>query len=207
MSIQTNGPTGIDTVVFDIGGVLVDFYPPHLINRVVADEKLQVLFRSIIFQSPAWAEADRGLQSDEYTLSQFIQASPAHEKQIRYLYEHAGEIITQFPYAVPWIRELRDAGYRVYALSNYSKHLYDRSFKKMEFLSLMDGVVFSWECHSIKPEEEIYQTLFRQYQVEPSRSVFLDDNLQNIENARELGMHGIHFTGYEAAYAQLQSLL
>ena len=207
MTSQTNSKPKIDTIVFDIGGVLVDFYPPDLINRVVKIEDLRVLFRSIIFQSPAWAEADRGLQSDAYTLSQFIQASPAHEEQIRYLYEHAGEIITLFPYAVPWIKELRNAGYRVYALSNYSEHLYDRSVEKMEFLPLMDGVVFSWQCHSIKPEEEIYQTLFHKYQIEPSRSVFLDDNLQNIEKARELGMQAIHFIGYKDARAQLMALL
>ena len=197
----------IDSVIFDIGKVLVDFNPPRFLKTITPDEQLRALFRSIIFLSPDWAEADRGLASDEETLSQFIQAAPEHEETIRYIYEHSGEIIIQFPYAVPWVQELQERGFRVYALSNYSRHLYDRSVQKMEFLSHMDGVVFSWQCHSIKPEEEIYRCLFRQYQIDPSRAVFLDDNLQNIEKARELGMQGILFTGYDSAKKQLDSLL
>ena len=77
----------------------------------------------------------------------------------------------------------------------------------MKFLPLLDGVVFSWQCHSIKPDGEIYRCLFRQYQINPSRAVFLDDNLPNIEKARELGMYAIHFTGFEEAKTQLDSLL
>lgn len=198
---------GIDTVIFDIGRVLVDFDPARYVEQEVPDVELQRRIYPIMFKNPDWEADDLGIYSEEEILGRFIRKAPDLEEEIRKLYDRSGGTITLFPYAVPWVLGLKDAGFRVYALSNYSRHLYERTVEKMKFLPLLDGVVFSWQCHSIKPDGEIYRCLFRQYQINPSRAVFLDDNLPNIEKARELGMYAIHFTGFEEAKTQLDSLL
>ncbi len=84
-------------------------------------------------------------------------------------------------------------------LSNYSRHLYDRTAQKMDFLPLLDGSIFSWQYGCIKPEETIYRYLFSEYNIDPARAVFLDDNIDNVKKSRELGMRAILFTGYETA--------
>ena len=71
----------------------------------------------------------------------------------------------------------------------------------------MDGVVFSHQCHLMKPEWEIFKYLCDTYSLLPSESVFFDDLAENIEAAENYGIHGIQFIGYEDAKAKLEKLL
>ena len=71
----------------------------------------------------------------------------------------------------------------------------------------MDGGLFSYEVQLIKPDRWIYEELLRRYQISPEEAVFFDDSLPNIETACSLGIHGIHFTGYEDARKKLEALL
>lgn len=196
-----------DTVVFDVGNVLVDFDPEGFLAREIPDRILRGRLLEAVFRNPAWAEADRGIFRDEEILTRFIRTAPDLEPEIRCIYERSGGTITLFPYAVPWIQELKGRGLRVFVLSNYSRHLYDRTVRKMDFLPLLDGALFSWQCGSIKPEEAIYRHLFAEYGIEPSRAVFLDDNSDNVKKSLELGMEAILFTGREAAADTLNRLL
>lgn len=196
-----------DTVVFDVGNVLVSFDPEGFLNREIPDETVRGRLLTAVFRNPAWADADRGVYADEEILARFIRTAPDLEQEIRRIYERSGGTITLFPYAVPWILGLKRRGLRVFVLSNYSRHLYDRTTQKMDFLPLLDGAVFSWQYGCIKPEEAIYRYLFTEYKIDPARAVFLDDNSDNVKKSRELGMRAILFTGYETAGEALERLL
>lgn len=197
----------IRNIIFDVGRVLVEFdYLRYIRERHYNKQEQKILLESV-FNNPVWLLADRGVVETKELADRFVANAPEHEGLIREAYEHIEEVIWEMPYSREWAEELKNRGYRLYVLSNYGRDLYERTKSKMPFLPYMDGVVFSYECHLLKPEPEIYQYLCRTYGLIPGESVFIDDSAANIEAARNLGIHGIQFTGYEQAKKQLEVLL
>ena len=197
----------IRNIIFDVGRVLVEFdYMHYLDEHKYSEEEKQILLDAV-FNSPVWLLADRGPIETEELVRRFVANAPEHEDLIREAYAHVEEVIWEKPYAKEWVADLKSRGYRLYVLSNYGKDLYERTVDKMPFLPYMDGVLFSYQCHLLKPEWEIYQMLCNTYEILPGESVFIDDNMPNIEAARAYGIHAIHFTGYEQASKQLEELL
>ncbi len=204
---RANNRQAIDTVIFDIGRVLVDFQPDLPLERHFPDPELRRRLKAAVYTNPAWAEADRGILPEEEILARFIAADPELEPEIRDAYEYSRETIRLFPYTEGWIQDLKSRGFRVFCLSNYSQHLRETTEEELRFLPLTDGVLFSYTCGLIKPDPAIYQLCFRKFQIRPERAVFLDDNRDNIKAAGEQGLHAILFTGYQEARKELESLL
>ena len=92
-------------------------------------------------------------------------------------------------------------------LSNYSEHVRKRSTHTLDFLPYLDGGVFSYQVHRIKPEPEIYRILLEKYELKAEECVFVDDNGKNIQAARELGFRTVHFENYGKAREALEELL
>lgn len=197
----------IKNVIFDVGKVLVEYDPDSYMERLGFDLKTRQAVNQAMFQNPLWEESDRGKLSTEELLKKFIFNGKEHKEEITKAYQMVGDTIELFPYSVAWIKELKQRGYRVYILSNYAEITYEQTKEKMEFLPYVDGAVFSFQCKWIKPEREIYEELCRKYSIEPRESVFLDDRLDNIEQARNLGFFGIQFESYEQAVKELERIL
>lgn len=197
----------IKNIIFDVGKVLVEYDPVGYMEKRGYTKEEQRIIMEAVFQNPLWTVADRGPIETKALIEGFVANAPDHEELIRDAYGHAEETIWEMPYTVEWVKGLKERGYHLYVLSNYGKDLLARTRDKMPFLPYMDGVVFSHECHLLKPEWEIYKHLCDSYSLLPSECVFLDDNAENIEAARDFGIHGIRFTGYEEAKGQLEILL
>lgn len=196
----------IETVVFDIGRVLNGYGWEKYLGGVVRDPKAYKAVEKAIFLNPAWVEHDKGLLSEEEEIQDFVSAAPGYEEEIRAVYENLGECTWIFDYAVPWVRELKEAGYRVYALSNWPKHIFDQRGEKLAFLDLMDGYCLSFQEHLNKPSPEAFQNLMDRFEIRPEEAVFIDDTLANIETARKLGFSTVHFQSYEQAREELRAL-
>lgn len=197
----------IKNVIFDVGKVLVEYDPDSYMERLGFDLKTRQAVNQAMFQNPLWEESDRGKLSTEELLEKFIFNDKEYKEEITKAYQTVGNTIELFPYSVAWIKKLKQRGYRVYILSNYAEVTYEQTKEKMEFLPYVDGAVFSFQCKWIKPEREIYEELCRKYSIEPRESVFLDDRLDNIEQARNLGFFGIQFESYEQAVKELERIL
>lgn len=197
----------IKNIIFDVGNVLVAYDPVGYMEKRGYTSEEQEIIMGAVFQNPLWLVADRGPIETKDLIEGFVANAPEHEALIREAYGHAEETVWEMPYTMEWIKGLKDGGFRLYVLSNYGKDLLERTKDKMPFLPYMDGVVFSNECHLMKPEREIFQYLCDTCSILPSESVFFDDHLENIEAARNYGIHGIHFTGYEDAKGKLEKLL
>ena len=193
----------IDTLIFDIGKVLVRYDWKKLLRDLKYDEETAHAVAKAVFLSDTWTEGDRGILSEEELLQAFINNDPAHEKQIRETFDRMGETIRVCSYTKSWLTYFKKRGYKLYILSNFSKPLFDRCQKEMKFLDLMEGGYMSWQIHCLKPEPEIYQKLIRDFQIEPSKAVFIDDRLDNVAEARAQGLHAVHFTGRKNAMGQL----
>ena len=196
------------SVVFDIGNVLVHFRWRELFAELGFEgEKFEIIANATVL-NPWWNEFDRGLMTLEEIINKFAEKAPEYKADIAKIYEHSGEIVKLYDYTIPWIRELKAKGYKVYVLSNWPKPIYETNKDtNLCFLSETDGGVLSYREGLIKPDREIYQLLCDRYSIDPQEAVFLDDNAANVQAARDFGLHAIHFQSYEQAKEELSKYL
>jgi putative hydrolase of the HAD superfamily len=196
----------ITTIIFDIGRVLAGYGWDEYLGKIVEDPAAYKIVKQAVFLNSAWAEHDLGLLTEEEEIQDFVAAAPAYEKEIREVYENLGECVWALDYAVPWVEELKEKGYRVYALSNWPKHIYDQRGNKLDFLEKMDGYFLSFQEHLMKPDPAAFLRLMEKYGINPQEAVFLDDTPENIEAAKKLGLHAILFLSFAQAREELRRL-
>ncbi|MGN0181059.1 MAG: HAD family hydrolase [Candidatus Ornithomonoglobus sp.] len=196
----------INTVIFDIGRVLVDFdWGEYIYN--LFDRKTAEIVKDAIFGGSFWNELDRGVLSRDEMLEGFNKKAPEYENEIRIAFDRVGDALALRDFTIPWIRELKARGLRVLYLSNYSHHVTQCNPKVLSFTDYMDGGIFSCNVKLIKPDRRIYERLIELYRLTPSECVFVDDSAANIDAAKELGINTVHYESYEQAYNELNELL
>lgn len=197
----------IKNIVLDVGRVLVAWQPKQLWKEWgFSDETVEVLAKAL-FDSGVWNETDRGVLSNEEFLELAVRQAPEYEKEIVHFWNNVDKAIWQLPYVKEWICAMKKAGYHVYILSNYGSWTYEKTKESaLSFLEDVDGAIFSYQVRVIKPDAAIYNALLAKYGLQAGESVFLDDLPANIEGAKAVGMHGIVFTGLEAALSELEKL-
>ena len=196
----------IKTIVFDIGNVLMDWHFKKYVRELWKDDFLVKKVVGAIYGTGYWDELDYGVDSEE-VFSRMIGTEPDYEREIRLTLDHVGECMDKKEYAIPWIRELKDRGFRVMYLSNYSEFVMEAKPEVLDFLPLMDGGVFSCYVGIIKPDPAIYTGLCSKYDLIPEECVFIDDKPENVQAAKDLGMAGIVFSSYDQAKGDLDRLL
>ncbi len=198
----------IDTIVFDVGDVLVDFPWQKYGLSLGISPKDMAFIEKHVFSTDIWDEFDRGMKPYEEVVNSFCARYPGHEASIHLILDDLHKALIPMPYAEEWVKSLKDKGYKIYILSNWSERNYRILLENgsFPFLKWTDGATWSFEVHQIKPDRAIFQTLCRTWQIDPSRAVFIDDNPRNIEAAGAFGLNTILFTGYEDAKAQLAEL-
>lgn len=194
------------TVIFDIGQVLMKFDWTGYVKTLFNEETVERVTKAI-WSHGYWNELDVGVRSEEDILQSMIDADPSIEKEIRIAFSGDALAMGKHDYAIPWIKELKAMGYQVLFLSNYSKHVMKSKWEVLDFLPHMDGGIFSFMVHEVKPDAAIYRLLIEKYHLEPSECLFIDDKPENIEAARALGMQGIVFEGYEKSYPIVMEIL
>lgn len=198
----------INTVIFDIGMVLVYFRWKELFADLgFTGEKFDKIAEATV-HNHWWNEFDKGLMSVDEVIEKYVQSAPEYKEDITKIYEYSDKFIEMYDYTPFWIEELKGRGYKVYVLSNWSKPAYEANKNThMSFLKKMDGEILSFREGVIKPDKKIYQLLCERYQINPREAVFLDDNAANITAAKEFGLYAIHFINYEQAKAELEEYL
>lgn len=196
----------IKNIILDVGNVLVAWDPISVFRDLgFAETDIEPIADATI-HSPEWDEFDRSARPDEEILARLIENAPEYEKEILLFWEHLGEAIRTYPYAVEWMESFKKRGYRVYILSNYSSYTYEKTREALKCTELADGRLFSYEVKQVKPEPEFYQTLLDRYQLVPEECVFIDDKMENVAGAIGLGIHGIQFQTLEQVKSQLREL-
>jgi len=198
----------INTVIFDIGMVLVDFCCRQMLSDFGLEGEAFEKVANATVRHPAWEEFDKGIMTTDEVIDIFAESAPEYRKYIEQIFEDPTQMIAQYDYAKSWIKELKERGYRVYILSNWSKPTYEACLdNELDFLPLVDGAVFSFQEHLIKPDKRIFETICSRYNIHPSEAVFLDDNDRNVISSREFGLNTIHFKSYEQGRKELEDLL
>ena len=198
----------IKNIIFDIGNVLAHFRGTNLLQDLgLSGEALETVADATIRSGAMWNEFDRSVIPDEEVIAGCVAKAPQYEKEIHMLFDNIRYIAKEYPHAQEWIKSLKAEGYRVYLLSNYGRTAFEATSKELGFISLVDGMVISYEVKYVKPEPEIYQALFDKYNLKPDECVFLDDREENIRAAESFGMHGIVVQSKEQAEEELRKIL
>jgi 2-haloacid dehalogenase len=183
----------IDTVVFDLGDVLIPWNPRNLYRKLFKDEESMERFLAEVC-TPAWnLEQDRGRSIAEGTAI-LIAAFPGQEAMIRAFYERWTEMLGGvIEGSLALLLDLKRAGYRVLALTNWSAETFPIARLRYPFLEEFEGIVVSGVEGLIKPDPAIFQLLCERYGLVPQQAVFIDDNAPNLVGAKTVGMNCIHF--------------
>ncbi len=197
----------INTIIFDLGAVLIDWNPHHLYRKLIADDEQRQYFLDNICTSDWNEEQDAGRSLKEGT-ELLVAQHPEHEENIRAFYGRWDEMLAgPIQGTVDIFKALKESGkYKIYALSNWSAETFEIAKQKFEFLSWFDGMVVSGLERIRKPDPAFYNLLLTRYQVKPEEAVFIDDNYRNILAAEALGIQSIHFTSAEELNEKLSSL-
>ncbi|WP_207423970.1 HAD family hydrolase [Desertivirga brevis] len=195
----------INTIIFDLGAVLIDWHPFHLYKQIFSDEAEMNQFIETICTNHWNEEQDGGRTLAEGT-EMLVKQFPEHEENIRAYYGRWTEMLNgPIQGTVDIFKRLKDSGkYKIYALTNWSHETFPIAQEKFDFLNWFDGVVVSGTEKMRKPQPEFYQLLLDRYNVKPEEAVFIDDNFRNIEAGRKLGIDSIHFTSPTELEAELQ---
>ena len=183
----------IQNVVFDMAWVLFRYEPMRFTRKYVPDESDAELVHRELFCAPEWLETDRGTLSDEDYFALVSKRIPSRlHETARYLYEHWHDVLVPIDEMEPVVSRLKKNGYGIYLLSNMSRRFY-RFYQNIPAMRHFDGAVVSADVRCVKPEEEIYRTLFQKYGLLPEECFFIDDRPENVETGRKLGMRGFCF--------------
>jgi 2-haloacid dehalogenase len=180
-------------VVFDLGGVLLDWDPRHLYRRLFDNEAEMEQFLAEV-TTPAWNAAQDAGRPWSEAIEQLAREHPDERERIeayrlRWTEMLAGEI----PGSTEVLAEVRSAGVPVFALSNWSAETFPLAVERFAFLGWFDGIVISGNVGAAKPDRRIFDHLVARYGIAPAASVYVDDMPANVAAAAALGFHALQF--------------
>jgi len=201
---------GIDTIVWDLGGVLVDWNPLFVYNEQYFNSPSdRDYFFSHICTSDWNEQQDAGYSLQQATADKLaLFPEEKWQQPIRDFYGRWTDMLRgPLPDTVDIFRRLKERGqFKFFALTNWSAETFPVALKKFDFLHWFEGIIVSGTEKTRKPFAEIYQLTLDRFQLNPQESVFIDDNARNIDGAQALGIHGIHFLSPEQLKSDLVKL-
>ena len=185
----------IDTIIFDLGGVLIDWNPEYVYLDVFEGdrEKMKWFFDNICTHD--WNENQDAGYSLAKATEERVAMFPEYEEWIRMYYGRWTDMLGEAIFDTVEVLDklISTKQYKIVALTNWSHETFPIALERFDFLHWFEGIVVSGQEKTRKPFREIYETTLSRFDIEAKRSIFIDDNIRNIEAASELGINGIHF--------------
>jgi len=197
----------VRNVVFDAGGVLLEWNPPRVIAEIYPDPAVQAQIREFIFDHPDWHEFDRGALTAESAPHHFARLSGRTPEEVARLIQLTAESLRPIEGTLRLLEDLSKAGVNLALLSNMPVSTFELLSRRYTFFSHFNHLVISGAILMLKPEPAIYKHLVEKTGIVPSESVFIDDLTPNVVAARECGLHAIQFTSSEACRRELRAYL
>ena len=196
----------IQNVIFDLGGVLIDWNPRYLYRQLLPDEEQVEAFLSTVCTMD-WNEEQDGGRPFEEGIAILSQKWPQHQSLIEAYYHRWIEMIGGAIYeSVDVLKALQEKDVPLYALTNWSAQTFPLIQDDFPFLNWFKGIVVSGEEKLKKPDPAIYRLILDRYTLEPAKTLFIDDNKRNIDAADAMGIQTHHFTSSAAMAEALAAL-
>jgi len=197
----------IKNIIFDLGGVLIDWNPKYMYKKIFSDTDQCNWFIENICTND-WNEQQDGGRLIQDANKELIEKYPEHKENIEAYYTRWEEMLNgPIEGTVSIFKELKDnKNFNIYALTNWSAETFPRALELYDFLHWFDGRLVSGEENTRKPFKEIYDLILNRFNLIANETVFIDDNLRNIKAAEEVGIKSIHFLNPEQLKKDLVSL-
>ena len=198
----------IDTIIFDLGGVLIDWNPKYVYRDVFNGDESKVDWFLTTICTMEWNEEHDAGRLIEDGNKLLIEKFPEHERLIRTYYERWHEMLGgPIQEGVEILNQLKKANkHQLYALTNWSAETFPVAIERYDFLQHFKGIVVSGSEKTRKPFKPIYEIILNRYNLKPDRAVFIDDNPLNVAGARALGIHAIQFKNSQQLTNELNHL-
>lgn len=194
----------ITTIIFDFGGVLINWNPRNLYRRFFSDPQAMEDFLTETNFMEWNAQQDKGRPFAE-GVAILSEQFPQYAHLIRAYRENWKESITGIiPGTVEILQTLKEKGYALYGLSNWSSETFPIVRDEFPFLNLFDGVILSGEVHLIKPDPVIYDLCLKMAGKPANECLFIDDSQTNIITANKMGFDTIRFDSPETLRSELE---
>ncbi|MFL1012919.1 HAD family hydrolase [Flavisericum labens] len=187
--------TKIDTIIFDLGGVLIDWNPEYVfLDAFNGNQEKTKWFLENICTSDWNENQDAGYPLQQAT-KDLVEKFPAYERYIKLFYGKWEQMLGgEIKGTVEILKGLIDSEkFKVVALTNWSIETFPIALGRFDFLQWFEGIVVSGEEKTRKPFKKIYDITLDRFNINPENAIFIDDNLRNIQAAQALGIHAIHF--------------
>ena len=193
-------------VVFDLGGVLVDWDPRHLYRQLFDDPDEMESFLAEVTTAEWNSHQDAGRPWSE-AVELLVAEHPQRRELIEAFHRRWPEMLAgEIPGTVDVLADLRAAGVRLIALSNWSAETFPVARERFDFLAWFEGIVISGDVGVNKPDPRIFDHLTEEFGIEPAAAVFIDDSSANVDAAKALGFRAIRFTDAAALRRELTRL-
>ena len=197
----------IKNIIFDFGGVLLDWNPRYLYKSYFNNDEEMEHFLADICNGEWNIRQDAGRPFAE-AVKELQAKFPEYAEAIQ-MYDDDWEkmLKCELPESIDLLKELKFMGYGIYGLTNWSAEKIGYAFANYSFFSLFDGIVVSGVEKVVKPDRKIYEILLERYSLKPGDCVFIDDNQDNVDMAKVLGINAIRFDNIGNVKEHLETLL
>ncbi|HWB26262.1 MAG TPA: HAD family phosphatase [Chitinophagaceae bacterium] len=194
------------TIIFDFGGVLIDWDPRHLYKKIFEDESEMEWFLGNVC-TLHWNLQQDGGRPFADAVAMLQEQHPQYAGHIQAYHTRWEEMLNgPIEDTVQILHELKRKGYTIYGLTNWSAETFPVALQRFDFLHELDGIVVSGEEKIVKPDNAIFNLLLKRYNLKAPDCIFIDDNLYNIEAAHNLGFGTIHFASPANLKSRLQEM-
>ena len=199
--------SGIEAIIFDLGGVLVDWNPRYLYAPIFREDSAAMEAFLARVCPPEWnVEMDAG-KPFAVAVAERQQLHPEHAELIALWKDGWDKMLREaIPETVELLERLRLRGHRLLALTNWSAETFPIARGRYDFLEWFEDIVVSGEVRLAKPDPQIFRLAIERNRLRADRTLFIDDSLRNVEAAREVGLHAVQFLGAEGLRSDLERL-
>jgi HAD superfamily hydrolase (TIGR01509 family) len=201
------GASLVRNVIFDLGGVVLDWNPDQILSRYQADPERRVQLRRAFFGHADWQLFDRGGLTEAEVIDRTHTRLGRPRSEVVEIVQAVRDSLVVKPDTVTLMRSLHARGIALYCLSNMPASIYAQLRIRHEFWDVFRGIVISGEVMMVKPEPEVFTHLLERYGLCAQETVFIDDLPANIEAARRIGLHTILFRDAAQCQQELDGLL
>ena len=184
----------IKKFLFDLGNVFFDWNPKLIFKEIIPDEEKLNFFLDKISRPHLDEKCDKGILIKD-AVKEASKKFPDFKSEIEVYYSlHRKMVKGSFQQSIDVLQKLKSLNYPCYVLSNWSAETYEGMEDEYPFLKKFDGKIISGREKLIKPDPAIYKLAISRFNLKPNETIFIDDRLENIETAKQLGFHTIHLT-------------
>jgi putative hydrolase of the HAD superfamily len=197
----------VRNVIFDLGGVVIEWNPDRVLERYYADPETRALMKTAMFLHPDWLHMDRGTLSEADLLLRLGDRTGRPAAELNGLFNAVRESLHTKPETVALLERLHGRGVPLYCLSNISSDIFKHLRERHSFWGVFRGIVISGDIQMLKPEREIFELLLQRHGLKAAETAFIDDSAPNIESARALGLRTVWFKNANQCEQELEQLL